>query len=84
MITGHCNRCGDCCKPPATSAMLDVSGYCRHLRFEDSVSICRFHEGVTEPAEDYKYYLRACVPFPRNVGDLRSVPRCSYGWVTNG
>jgi hypothetical protein len=62
-----------------------LDDYCRYMYWENGLATCPFREGETEPKQAYEYWLKCCVPFPRNQSDIISVkPHCTYYWEADG
>lgn len=72
--TGHCCRCGDCCKGnPFTG---EPGGYCPLF----AVVWDKTREGWQGHCTDrqHPYYLNACVSWPSHPDQIADKPHCTY------
>jgi len=72
--TGHCSRCGDCCR--GNPFADDPTGYCPLFTFVwDKAS-----EGYRGNCSDrtHEYYLKACQHWPSHPDQIADKPHCTY------
>ena len=72
--TGHCSRCGECCKGNPFTGIPE--GYCPLFAVQWDPE----REGWRGCCTDrtHEYYQKACAPWPSHPDQIADKPHCTY------